>query len=171
MTSARMLCVLVVAVAVAGCETDAGPKQGVGTLGLVSVDRLLESKIGDAKDQLAATAVGTLLGPYQGSEVGKSLDRADRRYAEDAALESLGTSPAGQTSRWSNPDSGHAGAFTPTNTYRSEDGLRCRDYEQSITIDGRTQDVFGAACQADDGSWRIVETPVRRVRRARRRRR
>ena len=186
MAIARMLCALVVAVTVAGCDTDTSisrmssavssaaariastTRSERGTLGAVTVGGRLESKIGGGNDQLATTAVGTLLGPYQGSEIGRSLDRADRRYAEGAAEKSLATSPAGRTSRWSNPDTGHAGTFTPTNTYRSDDGLRCRDYNQSITIDERSHDAYGTACLADDGSWRIVETPVRRALRRRR---
>ena len=158
MTIARILYALVVAVAVAGCETDAGRME----MGDTVVASLLGSQIGGDKGQLAPTAAGTLLGAYLGSEVGKSLGRTDRLYAEDAVQKSLGTSPARQTSRWSNTDTGHTGTFTPVNTYRSADGLQCRDYDQSITIDGRTDDVYGTACLTDGGSWRIVETPVRR---------
>ena len=168
MTIARMLCGLVVAVTVVGCDTDIGLTQARATLGGAAVGGVLGSKIGGGNDQLATTAVGTLLGAYRGSEVGGLLDRTDRRYAEDAAEKSLGISPAGRTSRWSNPDTGHTGTFTPTNMYRSDDGLRCRDYDQSITIDERTQDAHGTACLADDGLWRIVETPVRRALRRRR---
>ncbi len=168
MTIARMLCALVVAVTVAGCDIDIGRTPARGTLGAVTVGGLLGSKIAGGDDQLATIAMGTLLGPYLGSEIGKSLDRADRRYAESTAEKSLAISPAGHTSRWTNPDTGHAGTFTPTNSYRSDDGLRCRDYDQSITIDERSQDAYGTACLADDGSWRIVETPVRRALRRRR---
>ena len=168
MTIARMLCGLVMAFTVAGCDIDAGRTQARPTLGGAAVGGVLGSKIRVGNDQLATTAVGTLLGAYQGSEVGRLLDRADRRYAEEAAEKSLGISPTGRTSRWSNPDTGHTGTFTPINTYWSNDDLRCRDYDQSITIDERTQQAYGTACLADDGLWRIVETPVRRALRRRR---
>lgn len=168
MTIARTLCGLAMAITVAGCDTDAGRKQARPSLGEAAVGNVLGSKIGDGDDQLPTTALGTLLGAYHGSEVGRLLDRADRRYAEDAAEKSLGISPSGYTSHWSNPDTGHTGTFTPTNTYWSNDDLRCRDYDQSITIDERTQNAYGTACRTDDGLWWIVETPVRRALRRRR---
>ncbi len=161
MTISRMLCALVVAAAAAGCASDGGRTQVGGALGGAVVGGLLGSEIGSSKEQLAATAAGTLLGGYLGTEVGRSLDRADRLPAEETAQISLGTSPDGQTSHWSNPGTGHAGTFTPTNAYRSDDDLLCRDYDQSATADGKTQDAFGTACWTDDGTWRVVETPVR----------
>jgi len=158
MTISRMLWILVAVVAVASCQSD--PRRT--KVGEVAVAGLLEAHIGGDKGQLAPTAPGTLLSPYSGTDAGKSLNRADRSYAENTARESLTASPDGQTSRWSNPDNTHAGTFTPINAYRSADDLHCRDYMQSVTIGGQTQQDDGTACRADDGSWRIVETPARR---------
>ncbi len=56
MTIARMLCALVVAVTVAGCDTVTGRTQAGGTLGAVTVGGMLVSKIGSGNDQLATTA-------------------------------------------------------------------------------------------------------------------
>jgi len=160
MTIANMLCALLLVVAVAGCQIDARRPQ----LSLVTVDGLLESTIGDDKGELPPTAVGTLFGAYHQTEVGQRLFWSDRSHAEGVARNSLETSPAGQTARWSNPDSGHTGTFTPINTYRSDDDLRCRDYVLGVTIDGVTQHTDGAACLAHDGLWRIVEPPIVRHR-------
>jgi surface antigen len=154
MRLARTLPALVVAAALAGCH----PVE----LGDTAVSGLLESEIGSDKGQLAPTATGTLLGEYSGTEVGRALDAADRRYAEESARNALESSPTGQTAQWRNPANNHAGSFTPTNLYRSLDDLRCRDYVQTVTIDGRTQRVDGAACQAADGSWRVITTSARR---------
>lgn len=159
MTIARMLCAFAAAVAVVGCQGDPRHTQASDT----AVSGLLEAHIGVDKGRIAPTAGGTLLGPYSGSAVGRSLDDADRRHAEEAARTSLATSPDGQAARWSNPATGHAGAFTPINAYRSADNLRCRDYEQTVTAGAQTQRANGTACQeADAGHWRIVETPARR---------
>ncbi len=159
-TISRMLCALVVAVAVTGCANDGGRRQVGGAYGS-AVGGLHGSVIGRDKEQLAPTAAGTLLGGYLGSEVGKSLDRVDRPHAEEAAQNSLGASPDGQTSRWSNPDTGHDGTFTPINAYLSADDFLCRDYNQSVTVDGQTQDAYGTACLDYHGSWRVVEIPIR----------
>lgn len=32
----------------------------------------------------------------------------------------------------------------------------CREFQQTITVDGREEDGFGTACQEPDGSWRLV---------------
>jgi hypothetical protein len=32
----------------------------------------------------------------------------------------------------------------------------CREYQATMTIDGRPQPVYGTACLQPDGSWRIV---------------
>ncbi|MDH3701466.1 MAG: RT0821/Lpp0805 family surface protein [Alphaproteobacteria bacterium] len=164
MTIARFASALVVLIGVAGCENYANREQAAGA----AVGQLLELKIGDHKQPILPTASGSLLGAYRGSEVGKSLDDSDRRHAEDAAKKSLATAPAKNTTGWRNPNTGHTGTFTPTNSYRSDDRLRCRDYKQSITAEGRSKDAYGTACQTADGSWRMLQTPVRRALRRRR---
>lgn len=138
------------------CETDRGQKEIAGALVGALAGGLLGAQIGGGKGQLAATAVGTLLGAYLGSKVGQSLDRADRIHAERTAQTSLRSSASGRPSAWSNPDNGHKGTFTPVNRYRSADGLSCRDYEQTVTIDGRTETITGTACRGSDGEWRVV---------------
>jgi surface antigen len=152
--------ILMVALLVAGltaCETDrTGQKEVGGALIGAVVGGLLGSKIGGGTGQLAATAAGTLLGGYAGSQVGRSLDRADRLYAERTAQSSLERAPSGRTSTWTNPDSGHSGTFTPTNTYKSRDNMDCRDYTQTVTIDGQSEHVVGTACRQADGTWRVA---------------
>lgn len=138
------------------CETDRGQKEIAGALVGALAGGLLGAQIGGGKGQLAATAVGTLLGAYLGSKVGQSLDRADRNYAERTAQSALRSSASGRTSAWSNPDSGHKGTFTPINRYQSADGMACRDYDQTVTIDGRTEVVKGTACRGKDDEWRVV---------------
>lgn len=141
---------------IVACESGRGPKETGGALVGAVVGGLLGSKIGGGSGQLATTAVGTLFGAYLGSQAGQSLDRADRVYAERAAQKGLESKRSGTSSTWVNPDTGHAGAVKPLNTYRSADGLHCRDYEQTITVDGHAEIARGTACREADGSWRIV---------------
>lgn len=142
----------------AACDTaQTGQKEIGGALLGAAVGGLLGSQIGGGRGRLAATAAGTLLGAYLGSQAGRSLDRADRLHAERTAREGLERSPSGSTSRWVNPDSGHKGTFTPTNTYKSKDGLDCRDYSQTIIVDGRTETAVGTACRLPDGTWRTAD--------------
>jgi len=154
----RTIAAIVCLLAIAGCETNQhGEKEVAGALLGAVAGAVLGSQIGGGHGQLAATAAGTLLGAYLGSEIGKTLDKADRMHAERTAQDSLETSSSGTTSTWVNPDSGHKGSFTPANTYRSADGLDCRDFSQSVTVDGRTETADGTACRMADGSWRIAD--------------
>jgi len=157
----RKIAVLAISLVIvlSGCETDQrGQKEVAGALLGAVVGGLLGSQIGGGKGQLATTAAGTLLGGYLGSQTGRSLDRADRIYAERAAQRSLESNPSGTGSTWVNPDNQHSGSVTPLNSYRSEDGFDCRDYTQTVTIDGRAETVRGTACREPDGTWRVVNT-------------
>mgnify|MGYP003571028768 CR=1 FL=1 len=156
----KIACIaLALTLGLAACETNtAGQKEVGGALIGAAVGGLLGSQIGGGAGQLAATAGGTLLGAYLGSEVGRSLDKSDRLYAERTAQQSLESSRSGTTSTWVNPDTQHSGTFTPTNTYRSADGLDCRDYQQRVIIDGRDELATGTACRQADGTWRIVNS-------------
>jgi surface antigen len=137
----------------AACE-GAGPKQQGGTVVGAIAGGLLGSTIGKGSGQVAAIGIGAILGGIIGSEVGKSLDRADRAYMQRTTQESLETGRTGSTSSRRNPDSGHGGTVTPQRTYETAQGP-CREYQQTVTIDGRTERAYGTACRQADGSWKI----------------
>jgi surface antigen len=117
---------------------------------------LVGSTIGGGSGRIVAIGVGSLLGAYVGSEVGRSLDRADRMYAARTAQRTLEHEPTGGTGTWVNPDNGHSGTVTPRSTFESRDGRYCREYQTTVTIDGRTQSAYGTACRQRDGSWQIM---------------
>ncbi len=62
----------------------------------------------------------------------------------------------GSTHRWRDPDTRLSGTITPIRTWRLASGQYCREYQQQIVIDGRTQEAFGRACRQPDGSWKTV---------------
>ena len=140
------LAVGVMALALAGCQqggySDMGPKQGVGTLGGAVIGGL-------------ATGAGVLLGALVGSEIGKSLDRADRQYMAEKTQYALESGQSGQPVEWRNPDSGHYGTVTPQRAYQANDSY-CREYTQTVSIGGKTERAYGTACRQPDGSWQIV---------------
>ncbi|WP_225767818.1 RT0821/Lpp0805 family surface protein [Inquilinus sp. Marseille-Q2685] len=146
--------VLVGAVALAGCQ-DYGPKQGAGTLIGAAGGGLLGSQFGSGTGKLAATAAGVLIGGWLGNSVGASLDRSDQLYAERTYNQAFESAPTGTSSSWRNPDSGNYGTVTPTRTYRDY-GRDCREFTQTIYVQGRAQPGTGTACREGDGTWRIV---------------
>ena len=134
-----------------------GPKQDVGTLLGAGVGALAGSQVGGGKGKLAAVAIGALLGGYAGNEIGKSLDKADKLAATQAARQAE-TAPIGQTINWNNPKSGNSGTVTATRQgTNSATGAYCREYRQTVTIGGKTQEAYGSACRQPDGSWKIVK--------------
>ncbi len=125
----------------AGCST-AGPKETGGTLVGAGLGALAGSQVGSGTGQLAAVGLGALVGAFIGNEVGRSLDRADRLYAAQTAQQGLEAAPAGQTVAWTNPDSGHSGTFTPQYTYQEPSGRYCREFEETISVGGRSERAF-----------------------------
>ena len=158
LTSRRRLpavLVLTAALSLSACEgTNVGTKQAVGTVGGAVLGGLLGSQIGGGSGRLWATGAGAVLGALAGSEIGKSLDRADKAYMGQTTQASLEHTRSGETSTWANPDSGHAGTVTPTRTYQ-RNGTYCREFQQSVTIGGNTEQAYGTACRQPDGTWKI----------------
>ena len=153
----RTALVLIAIVFLAACaEYEGKQKQTVGTLLGAGLGALAGSQVGGGKGQLAAVAIGALAGAWLGGEAGKSLDKADQAYAERTAQNTLENNTTGQTSNWRNPDSGHAGSYTPIRTYQTASGQNCREFETSVVIDGKTETATGTACRSGDGTWKIV---------------
>ncbi len=151
--------VVVVALAMAGCaqpgQDGPGNKQVLGTVGGAAVGGLVGSRFGKGGGKLAATAVGVFLGGVLGSEIGRSLDHADKIKAGHA-MKQAQTAPIGETISWKNPENGHAGTVTPVREGTTSAGNYCREFQQTVSIGGKTERAYGTACRQPDGSWKIV---------------
>lgn len=153
----KLTAVGLVAVLMTACSPNSGPRETGGTLIGAALGGLAGSQFGKGGGKIAAIAVGTLIGGVLGNNVGKSLDKVDRLHAKRTAERSLESGATGQVSTWSNPDSGNSGTFSPTRTYKTTEGAYCREYQQTITVGGRTVDGHGTACRQPDGTWKIVD--------------
>lgn len=147
---------LVCAAMLSACE-GAGNKQIGGTVVGGALGGLLGSKIGSGRGQLVGVGLGALLGAFLGSETGKSLDKADEAYARQTAQHAFETTPAGTRTQWHNPDTGNTGTITPTKTYENPDGSYCREFQQTITVGGKSESAYGTACRQPDGSWKMSQ--------------
>ena len=106
--------------------------------------------------QIAGAVGGTLLGALIGTSVGTSLDRADQMYLSRAQAQA-GAAPVGQPIQWSNPASGHHGTVVATREgHNAATGDYCREFQQTVTVGGETQQAYGTACRQPDGAWRVV---------------
>jgi surface antigen len=145
---------IVVALGLAGCQ--AGPRQATGSLVGAGLGGLIGSQFGHGSGQLAAVALGTFAGAMIGSEIGRSMDQADRAYYQNAVSQAE-SAPVGETITWNNPESGNYGSITPTREgVHQGTGAYCREYQQEIVIGGRVERGYGQACRQPDGSWKII---------------
>jgi surface antigen len=118
---------------------------------------LLGNQFGSGSGKGAMTALGVVAGGLLGSQVGKSLDQADIAYANRTTQTALETAPPGQALPWRNDQSGASGTVVPRAYTQMADGTYCREFQQTITVGGQTQQGYGTACKQPDGSWKIVQ--------------
>lgn len=75
--------------------------------------------------------------------------RHSHEYAYNQAL----AAPVGETIIWDD-DGARGSVRTTRDGYAGE--RYCREFQQTITIDGKDESGYGTACQEPDGSWRLV---------------
>ncbi len=80
----------------------------------------------------------------------------DVRSANQSVQIALENTFSGMRSSWKNAASGHSGTVTPLSTFKSKSGFYCRVYEETITIDNRTERYTDTACRDSDGRWKPV---------------
>ena len=146
---------VVIVLFTAACQ-EAGPKETVGTLGGAALGGLIGSQFGSGSGKLAATGAGVFLGALVGNQIGKGLDDVDRMKMDQANHRAKSV-PVGESIAWNNPNTGNSGTVTPVRDGTSSAGEYCREFQQTITVGGSTEQAYGQACRQPDGSWRIVQ--------------
>ncbi len=152
--SVLMVAVTVTALGLGACAQDGqyGNKQTIGALGGAALGGWAGSKVGSGTGQLAATAGGALLGALIGSEIGRTMDEVDRMKAQQAYTHAT-TAAIGQPITWNNRQTGNYGTVVPVRDGTSSSGAYCREFQQTVTFGGQTQQGYGTACRQPDGSW------------------
>jgi surface antigen len=146
----------------AGCSTydRMSRKEQTGTVVGAGGGALIGQAFGSSTGgKLLGAAIGGVAGALVGQQVGKYLDNRDQQTMQTTANRALETAPTNDRVAWNNPDTGHSGYFTPTRTYTGANGQPCRDYTQTVLIEGREEQVHGTACREPDGTWRIIGAP------------
>lgn len=82
-----------------------------------------------------------------------NLNESQQRAHEEAQIRAT-TAPVGQPVIWS--DGPATGAVTTLREGHTPQGAYCREFQQQVTIGGRTEDAYGTACRQPDGSWQVV---------------
>lgn len=160
MSLPKFACAVAALAMLSACENTMkdSPKETVGTILGAAAGAVIGSNLGKGKGASVGIALGTLAGAWLGNSVGKSLDEHDKMMIEHTTQSALENKPAGQSSSWSNPDSGNTGTVTPTKTYYASDKSEpCREYTSTVTIDGQLETITGTACRRPDGTWRTID--------------
>jgi surface antigen len=149
----KLVPLTLLAFALTACASP-GPKAQAGAVVGATAGGLNGAAAGGGEEGIVG---GVLLKGLLGGAVGDALDQADREYAARSAQHTLESAPIGTTGEWGNPDSGHHGTVTPTRTYQAPSGQYCREFQQTITAGGTTEEAYGTACRQSDGRWQIVQ--------------
>jgi surface antigen len=143
---------LLVVVAATGCASlQDNPKAAIGGFGGAALGGLIAAAAGGGGAAIAGAVLG---GALLGGLAGNMLDQRDKRIAAETQQRALETAPTGKQVAWTNPDTGHTGTVTPTRTYQSGNGY-CREFQNTVTIDGKKENAYGTACRQPDGSWKV----------------
>ena len=129
--------------------------QDTGTLVGGVAGGVIGNQFGHGAGRVLATATGAVVGGLIGNSIGKQMDDDDRRQAMEAEYRALESDDDREPVRWRNERSGHSGYIRPRRTYHSS-GMRCREFEEVVEIDGRPETVISKACRRPDGTWKIV---------------
>ena len=130
----------------------------LGTLGGAALGGFLGSQIGRGSGRLAFTGLGVLVGGFAGNQIGKALTCEDQQRMNTANHQAQ-SAPVGQAIAWNNPQSGNSGTVTAVRDGTASNGQYCREFQQTVTVNGRTEQGYGVACRQPDGSWKVVESP------------
>jgi len=138
------------------------------------------STIGKGRGNLAATAAGTFIGAGIGNSFGRSMERQERRYYTPRYRQSVYYAPRPYRPNYVAPvryiqpnviynspyeraprevriDQGYMGQNMRNYRHRNmrRHGRNCREFTQTIRIDGQIKESYGIACLRPDGSWQM----------------
>ena len=136
-----------------GCAT----KMQTGTaIGALTGGALAYGLGQDSHNKELWTVLGIGLGAMIGQNIGQQLDERDRYLMAQTFEHTMEKAPINASGQWQNPDTGHGGTITPTNTIVTN-GIPCREFTQTVSIGGQMQEAYGTACRQADGSWKIQQ--------------
>ncbi|WP_237154986.1 RT0821/Lpp0805 family surface protein [Oryzibacter oryziterrae] len=150
----KLVVATLVASTLAGCASDPtmGQKSSLGTLVGAVGGAALGSRFGQGSGKVAAMAAGALVGGFIGNQIGARMDAQDQQYNYAASVNALNS---GNVQQWQNPQTGVYGTVQP-GPAQMVNNQQCRQYTNTIYIDGQPQVARGTACRNYDGSWQVV---------------
>jgi surface antigen len=143
-----------------GCSDN----EALGTVTGAVVGGVVGNQFGSGDGNTAATIGGVILGGIAGNAIARDgcrNDRADAYYYNTTYYDAFDGREYGQRREWRNPHNGNYGYITPIRNVRGDQyGYQqdCREFTQTVYMNGRPYEDTGVACRANDGTWRIVSS-------------
>lgn len=152
--------IILLAFTLSACQ--GGEKEGFGTLMGALGGAMVGSAISNNGNGGTGNGlvIGALAGGIIGNSIGRAADKRDRERMYQAQHAALETYPSGQAATWYNPDTGNSGSYVPQPAQQNDNGQYCREFQQTVTIGGQTENAYGKACRQPDGDWKIVNDSI-----------
>jgi surface antigen len=148
----KSIILLTLAVLLAGCAEDPGPKTSAGVATGALAGGLIGAGTGRGPGSVIA---GAVIGGIVGGAIGNALDAEDRRRAYMAEMQALEYGGPGTPISWRG-EHGAYGTIVAGPAYAQGGYERCREYTHTIYIQGRPQTARGVSCRNPDGSWTAI---------------
>ena len=87
-----------------------------------------------------------------GSAIGAKMDEVDQECVSNV----LEYAPDQQQILWRNSNNGLTYTVIATQTYQTDRGVYCRDYDASTTVNSRAQETRESACRMPSGLWSVT---------------
>ena len=86
----------------------------------------------------------------------QTQDEAEQLKLASATQYALENQRSGTRTVWDNPDRRVCGVVVPRPAFKNELDQYCREFQQTVVINGEKQSAYGTACRQPDGQWKIV---------------
>ena len=168
MKTMKILAVVVMSVGLVGAAaTDSRAQNDTLLGGLLggAAGAGIGAAFGGGKGAAIGGVSGLLLGALAGNSIGRNRNRYDPPpqqgyYAPPPTYYGYQQQPAGYAQGYAAPPAYTAPpAYAPQSVPAQAPAYSanyCRDFNQTIIIDGVEKNAYGKACLQQDGSWRIV---------------
>ncbi len=175
-----LLAAFICSLVTGGSSAWASDNSLIGTGVGAALGGFLGSHIGKGDGQLAATGAGVFLGGVMGNSVGRSMDRSSGAYYGGGMTsmspypsyplyqQTYVAPPAAPQPQYIFVQPEVVDYYTPRRrSVLVEEGYvgppppkpsrHCREFTQTIRIDGQVRESYGTACLRPDGSWQIEQ--------------
>ncbi|QJB56233.1 glycine zipper domain-containing protein [Pseudodesulfovibrio sp. zrk46] len=145
----NMIAIVMLLALLTACKTTTAQNAAtLGTLAGATVGALT------FKNKVSGAAIGAGAGMLVGYIVGNEMDKYDQTQVASA----LETTPSGQATTWTNPDTQTYYEAIPEPARQYDDGRVERDVTlRARMANGEYETVYAKAYRQPDGSWQLVQ--------------